>query len=93
MTGALTLEDVAARTDVLVMACSRCDRAGRYRVQTLIGHHGRGYGVPALLRTPSADCPKRQAAASIYDLCGIYCPEPSKLFLASGTNTAADEGG
>ena len=28
MTGALTLADAAERTDVLVVACTRCDRQG-----------------------------------------------------------------
>jgi hypothetical protein len=30
--GSLTLLDVAGKTDTLVIACSRCDRAGRYPV-------------------------------------------------------------
>ena len=28
--GAITLADVAARTDVLVVSCSRCDRIGQW---------------------------------------------------------------
>jgi hypothetical protein len=80
MTGALTLAGVAERTDVLVVACSRCDRAGRYRLDTLISRHGPGYGVPELLRALSADCPKRESV-SVYDLCGIHCPDLSKLFI------------
>ena len=44
--GAITLEQVAARIDVL----SRCDRAGRYPLTTLIGHYGLGLAIPTLLR-------------------------------------------
>ena len=80
MTGSITLADVAARTDVLVVACTRCERAGKYRLDTLIINHGRRFGIPALLRTLSADCPKR-LSVSAYDLCGVHCPELSALFL------------
>jgi len=34
--GSLTLAAVAARTDTLTIACTRCDRAGRYRPAMLI---------------------------------------------------------
>ena len=42
--------------------------------------HGASFSIPMLLRTLSADCPKRQSQ-SAYDLCGIHCPELSKLFM------------
>ena len=54
MTEALTLADVAAKTDVLVVACSRCDRAGRYRLDTLIKRYNRRLGMPTLLAKLSA---------------------------------------
>jgi hypothetical protein len=41
----------------LVIACGRCNRAGRYPVATLIEKHGRSFPIPILLRTLSADCP------------------------------------
>jgi hypothetical protein len=34
------------RIAVLTAACSRCDRAGRYGLDTLIARHGPGFGVP-----------------------------------------------
>lgn len=80
MTGSITLADVAARTDGLVVACTRCERAGRYSLDTLIRRHGPAFGVPALLRHLSADCPKRQSI-SVYDLCDAHAPELSTLFL------------
>ncbi len=80
MSGSILLRDIARRTAVLVVACSRCDRAGRYSLQSLIARHGASFSIPLLLRVLSADCPKRDAL-SAYDLCGIHCPELSSLFL------------
>jgi hypothetical protein len=55
-------------------------RAGRYSRDTLIARHGPTFGVPTLLGILSADCPKRQSI-TVYDLCGVHCPELSALFL------------
>jgi hypothetical protein len=41
---------------------------------------GRTFGIPDLLRQLSADCPKRQSI-TVYDLCGIHCPELPAFFL------------
>ena len=80
--GSITLAEVAERTPLLVIACTRCERAGRYRLDTLIAQHGADFGVPMLLRHLSAGCPKR-LAVSAYDLCGIHAPELSRLFGAT----------
>ena len=42
--GSITLFQVAAHTKVLAVACSRCDRAGRYRLDTLIAGRSRPKG-------------------------------------------------
>ena len=34
------LGEIAVRTGMLTVACSRCERSGRYRLDTLIGRHG-----------------------------------------------------
>jgi hypothetical protein len=78
--GSITLYEVAAKTDTLVVACTKCDRAGRYPLVTLIRRYGRAYPIPHLLRELSADCPKRQSV-TVYDLCGIHCPDLPRLFL------------
>jgi hypothetical protein len=78
--GSISLADVAAKIATLAVACSRCDRAGRYRLDTLIARHGMDCGLPMLLGLLSADCPKR-ASVSAYDLCGIHCPELPALFI------------
>jgi hypothetical protein len=77
--GSITLEQVAARTAALAVACTRCDRAGRYNLDALIAEHGPRFGIPALLRLLSADCPKRNST-SAYDLCGVHCPDLWNLF-------------
>jgi hypothetical protein len=48
--GFITLDQVATHTAVLAVACSRCHRAGRYGLDTLIARHGPSFGVPELLR-------------------------------------------
>jgi hypothetical protein len=77
--GSITLLAVAARTDVLAVACSRCKRTGRYPLDRLITRHGSAFGLPMLLRLLSQDCPKQQSI-SMSNLCGIFCPELSALF-------------
>ena len=80
--GSLTSRDVAAETDTLVIACGRCDRAGRYPVATLIEKHGRSFPIPTLLRTLAANCPKYTSLAAINDNCGLHCPELPGFVLA-----------
>jgi hypothetical protein len=77
--GSITLDQVATHTAVLAVACSGCDRAGRYGLDTLIADHGPDFGIPELLRLLSDDCPKRQSL-SAYDLCGIHCPDLTAFF-------------
>jgi hypothetical protein len=79
--GFITLDQVATHTAVLAVTCSRCDRAGRYSLDTLIARHGPGFGIPELLRLLSDDCPKRQSL-SAYDLCGVHCPDLPTFFHA-----------
>ena len=80
MSGSITLAQVAERTAVLAVACSRCDRAGQYSLTTLIERYGAREPIPLLLQILSSDCPKRQQSIHAYDLCGMHCPELSGLF-------------
>jgi hypothetical protein len=77
--GSITLGQVAEHSAVLVLAWSRCDRAGRYALDSLIARCGPQFGIPDLLRLLSANCPKRQSV-SAYDLCGVHCPELTNYF-------------
>jgi hypothetical protein len=83
------LRDVAAETDTLVVACGRCDRAGRYPVATLIEKHGRSFPIPTLLRTLAADCPKYTSLAAINDNCGLHCPELPGVLPSEATGCGA----
>jgi hypothetical protein len=40
-----TLGEIAARTSMLTTACSRCERRGRHRIDTLIAVDGANAGV------------------------------------------------
>ena len=78
--GSVTLGEAAEHTAALTVACTRCDRAGKYRLETLIARHGADFGIPDLLRLLSDDCPKRKSV-TIYDRCGVHCPELPGFFL------------
>jgi hypothetical protein len=78
--GSITLGEAAEHTAALTVACTRCDRAGKYRLETLIARHGVDFGIPDLVPLLSKDCVKR-ASVSAYDLCGVHCPELPVLFL------------
>ena len=78
--GSITLGEAAEHTAVLTVACSRCERAGKYRLETLIARHGEDFGIPDLLRMLSDDCPKRKSV-TIYERCGVHCPELPSFFL------------
>ena len=75
MHGAVTLGDIAGRITMLEVACSRCERRGRYRVARLIEQHGADRGLPELCTILAADCP-RMIAAEARDPCGVYFPQP-----------------
>jgi hypothetical protein len=71
--GSIALGDVAEHTTVRAVVCSRCERAGRYNLDTLIARHGFGFGVPKLhtrVRFPSPapvsarPCPIRRRRAA-----------------------------
>jgi hypothetical protein len=79
--GSITLGEAAEHTAALTVACTRCDRAGKYRLETLIARHGVDFGIPDLVPLLSKDCVKR-ASVSAYDLCGVHCPELPVLFLS-----------
>jgi hypothetical protein len=79
----ITLAEIADRTAVLSVACNRCDRAGHYSLPALIAEHGAECGIPTLLGLLSAECLNR-AALSVYESCGVHCPELSALFMRRG---------
>jgi hypothetical protein len=80
--GSIILSEVAACTEVLIVARKRCDRSGQYSLDMLIARHGPAFTIPTLRRELGADCPKR-ALVSTYDLCGVHCPDLSALLGCS----------
>jgi hypothetical protein len=52
--GPITLGDVAEHTTALAVACNRCERSGRYDLDTLIARHGE----VSVFRGCCACCPK-----------------------------------
>jgi len=79
VSGALRLGQVAARTDVLEVACRRCERRGRYSVAGLVARHGAGMDLLDLRRVLAGACP-RWGATNIYELCGVHFPRLAELF-------------
>ena len=73
--GVITLGGMRAKGMVMLeVACRRCERRGRLRIERLIAEHGSG--VLDLCAIIAADCPQmRNPSASIHDRCGVHFPE------------------
>ena len=74
-----TLAEIAALTSMLTVACSRCERRGRYRLDALIARHGADAPVRVIVPELTADCPQRESAV-LAERCDILFPELRKLF-------------
>lgn len=74
----ITLGRVAPLTRTLILACRRCERRGQLSVARLLAEWGEHAAVADIVDEASADCPRRQAH-SIYELCGVHCPELPEL--------------
>jgi len=57
MTDLRSLGEIAARTSMLEVACLRCERRGRYRLDMLIARHGADAGAWVIAPELTADCP------------------------------------
>ena len=73
--GVITLGEMRAKgMTMLEVACRRCERQGRLRIERLIAEHEAEVLDPRA--AIAADCPRmRNPAASIYDRCGVHFPE------------------
>lgn len=81
MTLVRTLCEVAACTPMLQVACSRCERCGRYRLDALIARHGAEVDVRVIVPELVADCPRREDAALV-ERCCVLTSELPALFPA-----------
>ncbi|SAL20950.1 hypothetical protein AWB70_01080 [Caballeronia cordobensis] len=70
--GAVLLGEVAERASHIEIACSRCDRKGRYRVAKLVARLGEDFPMTDL-GAELADCPRRSMAAH-HERCDVYFP-------------------
>ena len=79
MTDLRSLSEIATRTSMLAVVCSRCERRGRYRLDTLIARHGADPGARVIVPEITADCPQRESAV-LMERCDILFPDLLKLF-------------
>lgn len=68
--GAVALGDVAARASHIEIACSRCERRGRYRLARLVARLGPDFAMTDL-GDELANCPRRHAMGH-GDRCDVY---------------------
>jgi hypothetical protein len=74
--GALTFGDLEGKLEVLRVACTKCDRTGRYHVAKLIERYGPDGSLPEWRHEISKDCPKRaNDRVALMDICGAHFPD------------------
>jgi hypothetical protein len=76
--GPLTPADLVGKLDVLRVACTKCDRAGRYPIARLIETIGPNANMADWLSKITADCPRKRES-SYSDQCGALCPDLPKV--------------
>ncbi len=79
----ITLGEVAGLVAPIEPLCGRCDRRGSLNTARLLGEHGPGAAMGAVMRAQVGDCPKRDAA-QIQERCDPYCPDLVRLFFRPG---------
>jgi hypothetical protein len=72
--GAIIFAVLIGKLDVLRVACAKCERAGRYRLDRLVKDRGRDAKVIDWLSELTADCP-RMSAHNMNDQCGARFPD------------------
>lgn len=75
--GAVPLGEVAARASHINVACSRCDRNGRYKLARLVAQFGPDFPMTDL-GAELAQCPRRNAPGH-HERCDVYFPGLAKL--------------
>ena len=76
--GAIIFSDLIGKLDVLRVACDKCGRAGRYRLNHLIESRGRDAKLVDWLDEITAGC-QQKAARNWSDQCAARCPDLPKL--------------
>jgi hypothetical protein len=65
---------------MLDVACNRCDRRGRPRMDRLLAEHGPAMPMPELRLVIAANCP-RMIAGQMHDVCGGHFPGSRLRFV------------
>ena len=81
-TGSVARGEVAARASHLDIACSRCDRRGRYRLVRLVDQFGGDFPMTDL-GAELANCPDRNAA-SHGERCDVFFPALIAILQGDG---------
>src|SRR5262249_981825 len=82
--GDIALGDLVGRLEVFRVACSKCERVGRYHVAKLVGRHGANIGLPDLRDIIAADCPRQVGPGATWDLCAAFYPDLPALMAIEG---------
>jgi 5-methylcytosine-specific restriction endonuclease McrA len=81
--GAIIFGDLIGRLVVLVVACEKCGRSGRYSVGRLIEQRGPNGKIIDWKDALTADCP-RKIANNMTDQCAARCPDLPELGARRG---------
>ncbi len=77
--GSVSLQQVADRLAQLNVACSRCDRKGRYSTARLVQQYGPEFAMTDL-KNELTNCPMRDANG--YQRCDVFFPGLGEAFSA-----------
>lgn len=83
--GSIDLGDVAARASHIDVACSRCERKGRYQLARLVDALGADFPMTNL-GAELANCPHRKDATH-NKRCDVYFPGLRKLMYGDDPET------
>jgi hypothetical protein len=74
----ITLGDIAGKTRLLDVECTRCDRRGRINVDARLALHGPDCPISRITGPMHADCPRNQHGP-VYQRCDVRCPDLVRL--------------
>ena len=77
--GTITLRRLAEHTTAIDVACARCPKTWRFRLEALIRQHGARASVGCVLDAVTVDCPHR--AGHIYERCSTFSRDLSAFFM------------
>ena len=83
--GSIPLGEVAARATHLEIACSRCERRGRYLLARLVATYGADFAMTNI-GSELANCPRRYEHVHT-QRCDLYYPGLGALMYGDGDST------